>query len=179
MNELRLVWIDLEMTGLNPDVDVILEIACIITGPDLKPIAETEAVIAAPQAALAAMGDFVRDMHTQNGLLARVAKATTSVQQAEQQVLNLVKQHCEQGKGVLAGNSIQQDRRFLYRYMPTLESFLFYRQVDVSTLKVLAQAWYPALPKFEKPGKDHTALADIKDSIAELAWYREKVLKPA
>lgn len=175
--ELRLVWIDLEMTGLNPDVDVILEIACIITGPDLKPIAETEAVVAAPEAALKGMSDYVRDMHTQNGLLARVAKAKTTVQQAEQQVLNLVKQHCPQGKGVLAGNSIHQDRRFLYKYMPGLESFLFYRQVDVSTLKVLAQAWYPALPKFEKPGKDHTALSDLKDSIAELAYYRAHLLR--
>lgn len=177
MNDLRLVWIDLEMTGLNPDVDVILEIACIITGPDLKPIAETEAVIAAPAAALAGMSDFVRDMHTQNGLLARVSKAANTVQQAEQQVLALVKQHCEQGKGVLAGNSIHQDRRFLYKYMPALEAYLFYRQVDVSTLKVLREAWYPAVPKFEKPGKDHTALADIKDSIAELAYYRENVLR--
>lgn len=177
MNELRLVWIDLEMTGLNPDVDVILEIACIITGPDLKPVAETEAVIAAPKAALAGMSDHVREMHTQNGLLARVARAATSVSQAEQQVLALVKQHCEPGKGVLAGNSIHQDRRFLYRYMPALESYLFYRQVDVSTLKVLAQAWYPDLPKFEKPGKDHTALADLRDSIAELAYYRARLMR--
>ena len=175
--DLRLVWIDLEMTGLNPDVDVILEIACIITGPDLKPIAEAEAVIAAPADALGRMGDFVRDMHTKNGLLARVAKATTTVQQAEQLVLGLVQKHCKQGQGVLAGNSIHQDRRFLYRYMPSLESYLFYRQVDVSTLKVLREAWYPATPKFDKPGKDHTALADIKDSIAELAYYRANLLR--
>jgi oligoribonuclease len=116
-------------------------------------------------------------MHTRNGLLARVAGAATSVSQAEQQVLALVKKHCEPGKGVLAGNSIHQDRRFLYRYMPALESYLFYRQVDVSTLKVLAQAWYPDLPKFEKPGKDHTALADLRDSIAELAYYRARLMR--
>ncbi|MBK9976187.1 MAG: oligoribonuclease [Planctomycetes bacterium] len=175
-DQLKLVWIDLEMTGLNPDVDVILEVACIITGPDLKPRAETEAVIAAPADALNRMSDFVRDMHTKNGLLARVAKATVTVQQAEQQVLALVQSTANKAR-VLAGNSIHQDRRFLYRYMSTLESYLFYRQVDVSTPKVLREAWYPATPKFDKPGKDHTALADIKDSIAELAYYRANLLR--
>lgn len=174
---LKLVWIDMEMTGLNPDTDSILEIACIITGPDLKPLVETEAVIHAPADAVNRMSDFVREMHTKNGLLARCAKSATTVDQAEKQILQLVAKHCERGQGVLAGNSIHQDRRFLIRHMPTLEGFLHYRQVDVSSLKVLAQAWYPAVPKFEKPDKAHTALADVKESLAELAFYREKVLK--
>jgi oligoribonuclease len=174
---LKLVWIDMEMTGLNPDTDSVLEIACIITGPDLKPLAQTECVIHAPADAVNRMSDFVRDMHTRNGLLARCAKSTTTVEQAEKQVLQLVAKHCEKGQGVLAGNSIHQDRRFLIRHMPTLESVLHYRQVDVSSFKVMVQAWYPTLPKFEKPGKAHTALADLNESIAELAYYREKVLK--
>lgn len=169
---------DLEMTGLNPEVDVILEIACIITGPDLKPQGQFHAVVFQPEEALERMSPFVRDMHTGNGLINRVRASRTELKQAEAEALALVTKHCKPGEGVLAGNSIHQDRRFLYRYMPALEGYLHYRQVDVSTLKVLREAWYPQVPKFEKPGKDHTALADIKESIAELAYYRERLLKP-
>lgn len=172
-----LAWIDLEMTGLNPDTDVILEIACIITGPDLKPLAQFHAVIFQPEDALERMSPFVRDMHTQNGLLPRVRASRIELKLAEADTLALVTKHCKPGAGVLAGNSIHQDRRFLYRYMPALEGYLHYRQVDVSTLKVLREAWYPDTPKFEKPGKDHTALADIKESIAELQYYRANILR--
>ena len=165
------------MTGLDPDMDSILEIAVIITDADLQPLGEYEAVIKTSDEQLAKMGDFVRDMHTKNGLLERVKAATTPLADAEQAALALIKQHCAQGEGVLAGNSIHQDRRFLWKYMPQLESWLHYRQVDVSSLKILSRAWYPDAPKFEKPGKDHTALADIRDSIAELKHYRKEFFK--
>lgn len=176
-DELKLVWIDMEMTGLDPEADAVLEIACIITGPDLQPVAETAAVIHQPPEVLARMSEFVRDMHTRNGLLDRVRASATSLREAEQQVLALVRRHCAARQGVLAGNSIHQDRRFMIRHMPELEAYLHYRQVDVSSLKVLVQAWYPALPKFEKADKDHTALADIRQSLAELTYYRANALK--
>lgn len=175
--ELKLVWIDLEMTGLDPAVDSILEIACIITGPDLQPLGQYEAVIQTSPDQLAKMGDFVRDMHTKNGLLERVKQATVTLDKAQSATLELVKQHCNERAGVLAGNSIHQDRRFLYKYMPLLEAWLHYRQVDVSSLKILSRAWYPDLPKFGKEDKDHTALADIKESINELKFYRENILR--
>ena len=175
--ELKLVWIDLEMTGLDPAVDSILEIAVIITGPDLQPLGEYEAVIKTSAEQLAKMGDFVRDMHTKNGLLERVKATATTLAEAERAALDLIRRHCPQGEGTLAGNTIYQDRRFLTKYMPQLESWLHYRQVDVSSLKILSRAWYPDTPKFEKPGKDHTALADIRDSIAELQHYHKEFFK--
>ncbi|MCA8913269.1 MAG: oligoribonuclease [Planctomycetes bacterium] len=176
-DELKLVWIDLEMTGLDPDVDSILEIACIITGPDLEPLDQYEAVIKTSNEQLAKMNDFVRDMHTRNGLLERVKQAETTIEEAQAKTLDLVKRHCAEREGVLAGNSIHQDRRFLYRYMPQLEAWLHYRQVDVSSFKLLARAWYPDLAKYGKADKDHTALADIKESINELRYYREHILR--
>jgi len=176
-DSLKLVWMDLEMTGLDPASDVILEIAVIITGPDLQPIAEMEDVIWQPQSVLERMSPFVRKMHTVNGLLDRVADSQVDLQAAERNALALVSKHCALGEGVLAGNSIHQDRRFLRCYMPALESYLHYRQVDVSTLKVLAQSWYPKVPKFDKPGQTHTALADIKQSLNELAYYRDQLFK--
>lgn len=175
--ELKLVWIDLEMTGLDPAIDSILEIACIITGPDLQPLGQYETVIQTSEQQLAKMGDFVRDMHTKNGLLERVRSATTTLEDAQAKTLELVKQHCTEREGVLAGNSIHQDRRFLYKYMPQLEAWLHYRQVDVSSLKILSRAWYPDLPRYGKADKDHTALADIKESINELKFYRENILR--
>jgi len=175
---LKLVWIDLEMTGLDPAVDSILEIAVIITGADLAPIAEYEAVIHQPDSTLLTMSAFVRDMHTKNGLIERVRKSRVSLDEACAKALALIKQYCPEGQGVLAGNSIHQDRRFLLKYMPEIEAWLHYRQVDVSSLKILAQAWYPDVPKFGKEDKDHTALADIRQSIAELKYYRAQVFKP-
>lgn len=176
-SELKLIWIDLEMTGLDPAVDSILEIACIITGPDLQPLGQYEAVVETSTEQLAKMGDFVREMHTSNGLLERVKQATTTLEEAQTATLELVKQHCAEREGVLAGNSIHQDRRFLYRYMPQLEAWLHYRQVDVSSLKILSRAWYPDLPKYGKADKAHTALADINESINELRYYREHILR--
>ncbi|MCC6465540.1 MAG: oligoribonuclease [Planctomycetes bacterium] len=178
-DEQLFAWMDLEMTGLEPDCDVILEVACLVTGPDLAPRDSVEHVIWQPPTVLDRMSDFVRDMHTRNGLLERVKASTTSLREAEDSVLALLARHCGPREAVLAGNSIHQDRRFIARYMPRLDAFLHYRQVDVSTLKVLARAWYPQVPKFEKPGKDHTALADLRDSLAELQFYRQHLLRPA
>ncbi|MBZ0136837.1 MAG: oligoribonuclease [Planctomycetes bacterium] len=177
MTELKLVWIDLEMTGLNPELDVILEIAVIITGPDLEPIEQYEAVIHQPDSTLLTMGAFVREMHTKNGLLDRVRASKTSLSEATDAALALIKKHCAENEGTLAGNTIHQDRRFLRKYMPPIEAWLHYRQVDVSSLKILTRAWYPDLEKFGKADKDHTALADIQQSILELKYYREHVLR--
>ena len=177
MDDLRLIWIDLEMTGLLVETDVIIEVACVITGGDLEPIAEYETVVWQPEEALARMTPFVREMHTGNHLLDRVRASVTSVAQAERALLALVSQHCPVHKGVLAGNSIHQDRRFLTRYMPALEGLLHYRQVDVSTLKVLFRAWYPDLARFAKDDTNHTAMADILASIDELKYYRAERMK--
>jgi oligoribonuclease len=174
---LKLVWVDLEMTGLEPETDAILEIAVVITGPDLVPIAEMEDVIWQPPHILERMTPFVRNMHTVNGLLERVAESQVDLRAAERNALSLISAHCRPGEGVLAGNSIHQDRRFLARHMPGLEGYLHYRQVDVSSLKVLAQAWYPETPKYEKPGQTHTALSDIRQSLEELRYYRQNILK--
>lgn len=173
------VWIDLEMTGLDPERCAIVELALIVTGPDLVPRAELERVIWAPDEVLARMDPFVRDMHTRSGLLDRIRASTTSLPDAEREALALVARHAGLREGILAGNSIHQDRRFLVKHMPLLESWLHYRQVDVSSLKVLAGAWYPDVPRFAKGEKTHTALADIRASLAELAYYRERILRPS
>lgn len=176
MSDLKLVWIDLEMTGLDVETCAIVEVAAIITGDDLKPLAEYEAAAHQPDGVLAGMNDYVRNMHTQSGLIERVRASTVSVGQAERAICDLVAQFAKPREAVMAGNSIHVDRRFISKYMPTLDGFLHYRQVDVSSLKVLAQAWYPALPKFEKK-KEHTALSDIRESIAELAYFRANLFK--
>lgn len=177
---LRLVWVDLEMTGLDPETCVIVEIAVVITGADLAPIAELERVVWQPDEALARMDPFVRAMHEKSGLDGRIRASKTSLRDAERDVMALVTTHCAFREGVLAGNSIHQDRRFLARHMPLLEGSLHYRQVDVSSLKVLAEAWYGPRAKYAKDGKTHTALDDIRGSIAELAHYRQSLfVKPA
>jgi oligoribonuclease len=176
---LRLVWVDLEMTGLDPDTCVIVEIAAVITGPDLVPIAEVERVVWQPDEALARMDPFVRDMHQRSGLYERIRASKTGLAAAERDVMALVTQHCTFREAVLAGNSIHQDRRFLSRYMPVFEGFLHYRQVDVSSLKVLSQAWYGDQKAFRKDGKTHTALDDIRGSLDELRHYRQHLFVPA
>ncbi len=176
MSDLKLVWVDLEMTGLDVETCAIVEVAAVITGPDLQPLAQYEAAIHQPEGVLAGMNDFVRNMHTHSGLLQRVRVSTVSVGQAERAICDLVAQHAKPREAVMAGNSIHVDRRFIAKYMPTLDGFLHYRQVDVSSLKVLASAWYPALPKFEKK-KEHTALSDIRESLAELAYFKANLFK--
>lgn len=180
MNSLepRFVWLDLEMTGLDPETCAIIEIGIIITGPDLKPIAEMERVIWQPDEVLARMEPVVRDMHTRNGLTSRVKASPISLRVAERDITSLVADHCALGEGVLCGNSIHTDRRFLIRYMPMLERFLHYRMVDVTSLKVLTRAWYPDVPEPRKSPSGHTALADLRASISELTYYRETFFLP-
>ncbi len=173
-----LVWLDMEMTGLDPETCVPIEVAAIITTKDLEEIETYHAVIHQDDAALASMNDFVRNMHTENGLLEKVGRSSTSLREADDAVAALVARHCpEEGEALLAGNSIHQDRRFIDRYFPSLEARLHYRMVDVSTLKELVRRWYGDAAKFPKPESDHTALADTRQSIAELRFYREKCFK--
>ena len=174
-----LVWIDLEMTGLDVESCGIIEMALVVTGKDLEPRAELERVVWQPDEVLDRMSPFVREMHTKNGLLDKVRASKTSLADVENEALALLATHCKFREGILAGNSIHTDRRFLARYMPAFERFLHYRQVDVSTLKVLTRAWYPGGAPFEKEGKEHTALADIRESIAELRHYRTAFFRDA
>ena len=172
--EIRFVWIDLEMTGLNPDVDRILEIAVVITGPDLRPLGELQRVIQQPEFTTEKMSKVVQQMHTRNGLIEECLASTITLREAERAALALVVQHCLPGDAFLCGNSVHHDWRFLARHMPRLEQYLHYRQVDVSTIKVLVQAWAPSIA-YEKQTSIHRALPDIHASIAELRFYCEKV----
>jgi oligoribonuclease len=168
----RLVWLDMEMTGLDPTKDTVVEIAAVITEVgDLKELDHYHAVVHQPDSVIAASDPFVQQMHTRSGLWDRMRASTISLGAAEQGALDLVSRWCGPRQGMLAGNSIWQDRRFLIAYMPKLESYLHYRQVDVSTLKILAGAWFGpnAIPK---KSEKHTALEDIHESIAELEQYR-------
>lgn len=174
----NLVWMDLEMTGLDPERDVILEMATIVTDGDLNVIAEGPAIaLAQPEAKLAAMDDWNTSHHTASGLVQRVRTEGISTTEAEAVTLAFIEKHVEKGQAPLCGNTIWQDRRFLARYMPTLESFLHYRMIDVSTVKELARRWAPeVLGGFSKQSQ-HLALADIRESIAELAYYRTRLFK--
>lgn len=171
----RLVWIDLEMTGLNSDVDVILEIATIITDNQLNIIAEGPAlIIHQSQSALDLMDDWVRNQHTKTGLIDAVQKSSMTVAVAQEETLDFIKQHCPLRDAVLCGNSVWQDRAFLRKSMPRIVDYMHYRIIDVSSIKELAIRWYPHSPyiKFEKPD-NHRALEDIRGSIKELAHYRK------
>ncbi len=170
-----LVWMDLEMTGLDPDRDAILEIATIITDAELNIVAEgPEIAVHQPESVLRGMSDWCITHHGASGLTARVRASKIGLREAEQETLAFVRAHVEKGASPLCGNSIHQDRRFLARWMPELDSWLHYRNIDVSTIKELARRWYPDLSPPEKAGS-HRALADIRESIAELAWYRAHV----
>ena len=170
-----LVWMDLEMTGLDPDRDLILEIATIITDNELAEVAVgPELAIAAPEAALQAMNDWNQTHHRDSGLLERVRRSAVSTAEAERLTLNFVKQHVEAEAAPLCGNTIWQDRRFLASHMPALEQHFHYRNVDVSSIKELAQRWRPELVDGYEKKNEHRALADIRESIAELAYYRQQ-----
>lgn len=177
----RLVWIDLEMTGLSIESHVIVEIACIVTDSDLVALDDgTDLVIHADSDELARMDDFVRNMHTKSGLLPEIERATLTVPEAEAKVLEYVKQHVPlAGTAPLCGNSIGVDRRFLDRYMRELDGYVHYRSIDVSSLKELCRRWYPAIYR-KRPGKaeTHRALDDIRESIEELRYYRENLFIP-
>ncbi|QDU84124.1 Oligoribonuclease [Planctomycetes bacterium Pla163] len=169
-----IVWMDLEMSGLDPEVERILEIAVIVTDSDLEIIAEgPELVVHQPDELLAAMDGWNTDHHGASGLTERVRASTISEADAEEQVLAFVREHCEARTAPLAGNSIWQDRRFLGRYMPRLEGYLHYRIVDVSTVKELAYRWRPEVMEHVPRKRElHRALEDIKESIEELRYYR-------
>ena len=177
-----LAWMDLEMTGLLPERHVIIEISMILTDDDLNTIEEFgPIVIHASEAELAEMEKVVCKMHETNGLLADVRSSTTTLAEASAQALAFLKRHCPNARQVpLCGNSIGTDRRFLVKYMPELENWLHYRSVDVSSIKELAKRWYPGLTELV-PNKDssHRALDDIRDSIAELQFYREHLFVDA
>ncbi len=180
MGDDRLIWIDLEMTGLKPDEDVIIEIATVVTDGALNVMAEGPVLaILQPEPALARMDAWNQRQHGGSGLLERVRRSSVQVADAERITLEFLAAHAKPGSSPMCGNSICQDRRFLARYMPALEAFFFYRNLDVSTLKELARRWYPEVARgFTKQGT-HLALADIHDSIAELRHYRAQMLRAA
>ena len=172
----HLVWIDCEMTGLDTSADALVEVACLVTDSELNVLGDGVSVIIRPSdASLAAMGDFVRDMHEKSGLLPLLADGI-DMGAAEQQVLAYVREHVPAGKAPLAGNTVGMDKAFLERDMPELIAHLHYRVVDVSSVKELARRWYPRV-FFNSPAKTggHRALGDIRDSIRELKYYRETV----
>lgn len=174
----HLVWIDLEMTGLDPEKDRIIEMATIITDSALNIVAEAPVLaIHQSDALLAGMDEWCTQTHGQSGLTERVRQSVITEAQAEQQMLAFIKQYVPEGKSPLCGNSIGQDRRFLVKYMPELHDYFHYRNLDVSTLKELCRRWRPdLLSGFTKKGT-HQALDDIRESIAELAYYREHFLR--
>jgi oligoribonuclease len=173
----NLVWIDLEMTGLDASVDVILQAALIVTTGDLEPLAEVAVDVGQPESALARMSDFVREMHTRTGLIERVRRSTVDVAEAERRLLACVAAWCP-APATLCGNSIWNDRRFIARYMPALDAHLHYRVVDVSSVKVLAQRWYGEAAVYAKPAAGaHDATVDVRHSIAELRHYRETLFR--
>ncbi len=177
-DDTHLIWLDLEMTGLDPDQDRIIEIATLVTDTYLEPLAEGPVIaVYQPEDILAGMDDWNRRHHGASGLLDRVRASTWDAAGAEHATLIFLSGWLAPGKSPLCGNSICQDRRFLARGMPRLEAFFHYRNLDVSTLKILAQRWAPGLAEaFKKDGK-HQAMEDIKESIAELRHYRDQLLR--
>jgi oligoribonuclease len=174
----RLIWIDMEMSGLNPDTDRILEVAVVVTDTRLEPVADGFVrVVHQPDTVLATMDEWNRSTHGKSGLTERVKRASLSEADVEAQVLDFLSQHVPPNVSPMCGNSVHQDRRFLARYMPRFEAYFLYRNLDVSTLKELARRWKPEIMAgLTKHGR-HEALADIQESIAELKYYREHLLK--
>ncbi len=173
----NLIWLDLEMTGLDPTHDVILDVACVATDARLTLLQEGPSLqIHQPDIVLDSMDPVVKAMHTKSGLLHLVKQSSVSVEQAEKELITFVKRHAVSGQMVLCGNTIAMDRSFLKQYMPEFESLFHYRMIDVTTVKLLAQRWYPSIPVFKKEER-HTALADVYESIAELTYYKKHLFK--
>jgi oligoribonuclease len=175
----KLVWMDLEMTGLDSDRDFIIEMATLITDKELNVIAEgPEIVIQQPQSMFASMDSWNQEHHTKSGLWAKVIASTISHQQAEKMTVDFLKQHIGPRESPLCGNSIWQDRRFIAKHMKDLDAYLHYRLIDVSTVKLLGKIWYPdTSEKTSEKKSSHRALDDIKESIEELKAYRTIVFK--
>jgi oligoribonuclease len=177
-SDLNLVWVDMEMTGLVPETDRIIEVAAIVTDSELNVLAVSDAVaIHQSDVALDAMDKWNKTTHGNSGLIDRVKKSTFDEASAQAYLLSFLKPWVGAGKSPMAGNSICQDRRFMARYMPDLESYFHYRNLDVSTLKELCKRWQPEIAKGFKKRSAHTAIADIEESIAELQYYRQHFLK--
>lgn len=177
-NEFNLVWIDMEMTGLDPDNDRIIEVAAVVTDPELNILAQGPVfAIHQSDALLDGMDAWNKGTHGRSGLIERVKASTVTEAEAEVQLIEFLKQYVPNGKSPMCGNSICQDRRFMARGMPKLEAFFHYRNLDVSTLKELCKRWKPAIAAGFKKHQMHTALADIVESIEELRYYREHFIK--
>lgn len=174
----RLIWLDLEMTGLDPDNDHIIEIASVVTDGALEVVAKGPSIaIFQPDAVLAKMGEWCQAQHTKSGLVERVRSSEITLEMAEKQTLDFLKLHVKPNLSPMCGNTICQDRRFLYRWMPDLEAYFHYRNLDVSTVKELAKIWSPDILKgFQKKGS-HLAMDDILESIDELKHYQTQFFK--
>jgi oligoribonuclease len=177
-NDQNLIWLDCEMTGLDPDTERLLEIAVIVTGPNLEPRIEGPVlVIHQSDALLDKMDSWNKGTHGKSGLIDKVKASTISEADAEAEILAFLKKYVPKATSPLCGNTISQDRRFLVKYMPKLDAFFHYRNIDVSTFKELAKRWKPDVYKAFKKQQKHTALADVHESIDELVHYREHFLK--
>jgi oligoribonuclease len=178
-NALNLLWIDMEMSGLQPDTDKVLEVAIVVTDAELNVIAESPVlVVHQPDAVLDAMDSWNKGTHGKSGLIDRVKASALAEDEVEAQMLAFVKEHVPERASPMCGNSICQDRRFLARHMPRLEAYFHYRNLDVSTLKELAKRWRPGLAEGFKKASKHEALADIYESIDEMKYYREHFIQP-
>ena len=180
LNPTNLLWLDMEMTGLSPDTDRIIEVAIVVTDADLNTVAEGPVLVVHQlDEVMDAMDSWNKGTHGKSGLIDRVKASRLDEAEAEMQMLAFVKQHVPARTSPMCGNSICQDRRFMARYMPQLEAFFHYRNLDVSTLKELSKRWRPGLSEGFKKSNKHEALADIYESIDELKYYREHFIRSA
>ena len=178
-NDTHLVWIDMEMTGLSPDSDRVIEVALVVTDKDLNIVAEGPVlVVHQPDAVLDAMDNWNKGTHGKSGLIDKVKASLLTDSDVEDAMIHFLKQHVPARTSPMCGNSICQDRRFLARWMPKLEAYFHYRNLDVSTLKELAKRWRPQIMDGFKKANSHTALADIMESIEEMKYYREHFIRP-